>query len=199
MEKTFQLKPQSNKMPNDPIEQVISSRGSTRKFSHDSITFEQLSTILYTATRGVPADFLEYGTTLIYAYLIVNAVDDIPSGAYVFHKDSQVLEQLRKGEFRHVAGNLGLDQDLPYDASVDVFLMADLEKILQKFGNRGYRAAQLEASIIGGRFYLAAYAQNLGATGLTFYDDAVTNFFSPHAKDKNVMFLVAIGKKAKKR
>jgi hypothetical protein len=33
-----------------------------------------------------------------------------------------------------------------------------------------YRAVQLEAGAIGGRMYLAAYAQRLGATGLTFFD-----------------------------
>jgi len=70
-----------------------------------------------------------------------------------------------------------------------------LNAVLEKFGNRGYRAAQLEASITGGRFYLASYAQKLGATGLTFYDDSVTEFFSPHAKDKSVMFMVVVGKK----
>jgi len=102
---------------------------------------------------------------------------------------------IRAGEFRHVAGNLGLDQDLPADASVDIFLMSDLNAVLKRFGNRGYRAAQLEAGIIMGRFYLASYAQKLGVTGLTFYDDSVTSFFSPHAKDKSTMLLVAIGKK----
>jgi len=38
-----------------------------------------------------------------------------------------------------------------------------------------------------------AYAQRLGATGLTFYDDEVTAFFSPHAAGKSVMFLTALG------
>ena len=56
-----------------------------------------------------------------------------------------------------------------------------------------YRAAQLEGGIIGGRLYLGAYAQGFGATGLTFFDDEVTEFFSPHASGKSVMFLVALG------
>jgi len=46
--------------------------------------------------------------------------------------------------------------------------------------------------------YLAAYAQRLGATGLTFFDDDVIHFFSPHAKDKSPIFLLAIGKPMKK-
>ena len=40
--------------------------------------------------------------------------------------------------------------------------------------------------------YLAAYAQRFGATGLTFFDDEVIEFFSPHAAGKSVMFLVAL-------
>jgi hypothetical protein len=54
--------------------------------------------------------------------------------------------------------------------------------------------AQVEASIMGGRLYLGAYALRLGASGLTFFDDDVTDFFSPHAQGKSVMFLVALGR-----
>jgi hypothetical protein len=76
--------------------------------------------------------------------------------------------------------------------------MADLHRILECFGNRGYRAAQLEAAIMGGKIYLGAYAQRLGASGLTFFDDDVTEFFSPDAAGKSVMFLIAVGKSARR-
>ncbi len=66
-----------------------------------------------------------------------------------------------------------------------MFFLADLRRVLDHFGNRGYRAVQLEAGILGGKIYLAAYAQHLGATGLTFYDDDVVEFFLPHAKGKS--------------
>ena len=52
---------------------------------------------------------------------------------------------------------------------------------------------QLEGGITGGRMYLASYAQRFGASGLTFLDDEVIEFFSPHAAGKSVMFLVALG------
>ena len=178
----------------NPVENVIIKRGSTRVFSRQSISFEELSTIIYRSTHGIAADFLEpYGSSLIDLYVIINAVDGLKPGSYVYNKEQNGLQLLRVGEFRHVAGNLGLDQDLPADSSVSIFLMSDLNVVLKRFGNRGYRAAQLEASIIMGRFYLASYALKLGATGLTFYDDSVTSFFSPHAKDKSTMLLVAIG------
>jgi SagB-type dehydrogenase family enzyme len=194
-----QLQPLSDaEIPRDPIEQVILRRGSSRKFSRTPITVAQLSTVLDRATRGVPADFLDpAGSQLNHLYLIVHAVEGLEPGAYVFHRGRGVLECLKAGEFRSQARYLGLQQALPADAAVDVFFLADLQPILQRYGNRGYRAVQLEAGIIGGKLYLGAYAQHLGATGLTFFDDDVTSFFSPHAAGKSAIFLVALGHSAK--
>jgi len=194
-----QLEPLSDAdMPRDPIEQVILRRGSTRKFARSPISLAQLSTMLDRATRGVPADYLDPpGVQLNHLYLIVNAVEGLPSGAYVFHRNGGLLECLKQGNFRGEAGYLGLEQELPADAAVDIFFLADLQPILQRFGNRGYRAVQLEAGILGGKLYLGAYAQRLGATGLTFYDDDVIRFFSPHAEGKSTIFLVAVGNSIK--
>ena len=195
----IELTPLSDEaMPRDPIEQVILRRGSSRRFARTPITLAQLSTMLDRATRGVPADFLDpQGSQLNYLYLIVHAVEGLEPGAYVFHRGRGVLECLKHGDFRSQAGYLGLQQALPADAAADVFFLADLGPILQRFGNRGYRAVQLEAGIIGGKLYLAAYAQHLGATGLTFFDDDVIAFFSPHAEGKSAIFLVALGHSAK--
>jgi SagB-type dehydrogenase family enzyme len=184
----------------DTIEQVILRRGSTRTFDKAaSITLAELSTILDYATRGLPADFLKPpGAQLNDLYLIVHAVQGLKPGAYFFGRERNTLELLKEGKFRAEAHHLGLEQELPADACVDIFFLADLEGILERYGNRGYRAVQLEAGAIGGRLYLAAYAQHLGATGLTFFDDDVINFFSPHAKDKSAIFLLAIGKPLKR-
>ena len=170
-------------MSRDPIERVIFRRGSTRKFAQEPITFAQLSTMLDRSGRGIPADFLNpYGAQLNDMYLIVHAVEGLTPGAYVFHRRRGVLECLKEGNFRSEAYFLGLEQELPAEASVAVFFLADLHVVLEHLGNRGYRAVQLEAGILGGKLYLAAYAQRLGATGLTFFDDDVTTFFSPRGR-----------------
>jgi SagB-type dehydrogenase family enzyme len=192
----FPLEPAPEaELPDDTIEAVIARRGSSRRFRRSSITYQQLSTLLDRAARDIPADFLDGpGATLNQLYLIVHDVDGLPSGSYVFHPQRTALEQLKAGDFREEAGYLGLQQTLPADASVDVFFLTDLAPVLERYGNRGYRMAQVEASIRGGKLYLGAYAQRLGASGLTFFDDDVTKFFSPHAQGKSVMFLVALGR-----
>lgn len=195
----FPLQPYpEDQMAQDPLETVILRRGSSRQFAREPITFRQLSTILHCSLQGIPADFLEpHGAALSRPYLVVNAVEGLPPGAYAYHRERRALELLKEGKFRYEAGDLGLGQALAADASVNVYFLADLNPILERFGNRGYRAAQLDASIVAGRIYLAAYAQQLGATGLTFYDDAVTGFFSPLAAGKSVMFLVTLGRPAR--
>jgi len=186
--------------PADTIEHLILRRGSTRTFDPAaSITFAELSTTLHCATRGIPVDFLAHGAQLNEVYLIAHSVQGLAPGAYFFHRARNTLELLKRGEFRAEAGRLGLGQELPADACADVFFLADLNRILDAHGNRGYRAVQLEAGAIGGKMYLAAYALRLGASGLTFFDDEVVEFFSPHAKGKSAIFLVAIGKPLKRK
>jgi SagB-type dehydrogenase family enzyme len=177
----------------ETVESVILRRGSARRFAREPITFRALSTMLRAVSCGAPTDFLAPGAARAEPYLIVNAVDGLAPGTYAYDRTRDGLLPLRAGSFRREAGFLGLGQQIPSDAAVDVFWLCDLSTMLTELGNRGYRAAQLEAAIAGGKTYLAAYALGLGASGLTFFDDDVTTFFSPHARGKSVMFLVAIG------
>ncbi len=192
----YPLRPKAEpEVPRESLDTVIRRRGSTRAFDRNRwLSFEELSTVLDRATRAVPGDFLDPpGASLLDLYLIVHAVDGLTAGAYYYRRRDCSLELLREGSFRAMAGRLGLGQELPADAAVNVYSLANLSPVLARFGDRGYRAAQLEGGITGGRLYLAAYAQRFGASGLTFFDDDVTEFFSPHAAGKSVMFLVALG------
>ena len=176
------------------LDEVIRNRGSTRRFDSVPIPETQFSAILHRSTRGIKADFLGTGgESLLDVYVIVNAVEGLSPGSYVISRKAEGLELLAAGDFRAEAGHVCFEQALAADASAVFFLMADLERVLGRFGNRGYRAAQLEAGIVGGKIYLSAYSFGLGASGLTFYDDDATSFFSPHAEGKSPIFVVALG------
>ena len=176
------------------LAEVILRRGSSRRFSRSPISYSVLSTILHSSTMGIPMDiFKEDGYSLIDIYLIANDVNGLTPGAYFFNRESDSLEQLKRNVSRNISGYLCLGQSLFSDASAVLFLMTDLQPILKSLGNRGYRASQFEAGVIAGKIYLAAYAQQIGASGSTFFDDAVTEFFSPHANNKSTMIVVGIG------
>lgn len=181
--------------PTDTLGKVIRRRGSTRRFRAEAIGLPALSAILEAGMGPLSADFLRGETeSLLDPYLIVHNVEDLPSGAYHYAPSRQQLELIREGGFRREAGFVGLDQQLPALASAVVCFLADLGPVLDRLGNRGYRATQLEAGIRGGRMYLAAYGLGLGATGLTFYDDEMVEFFGRHARGKDAIFMVALGK-----
>ncbi|MBI3454496.1 MAG: nitroreductase family protein [Candidatus Rokubacteria bacterium] len=180
--------------PAAPLGSVILRRGSTRQFSREPIALAELSEILDVAVRELPLDVAEPGDQLVDCYLLVHAADGLPSGAYVHDAGRRGLRQLRAGDFREEGGYLCLEQPLGADASAVVFFLADLRSTLPRFGDRGYRAINLVAGLLGGRLYLAAYALGLGASGLTFYDDDVVRFFSPHAAGKDAIFVTALGR-----
>jgi hypothetical protein len=91
---------------------------------------------------------------------------------------------------------LTLEQPLGGDAAAVLYFLAPLDALLERWGDRGYRLANLAAGIAGGRAYLAAYGTGFGASGLTFYDTEVVRFFSPHAAGRDAIFVTALGRAA---
>jgi SagB-type dehydrogenase family enzyme len=169
--------------------ETILRRGSTRVFAHKPIAAEELATIL--ATSNFAANRPLAG--IVETYLIVNGVLGIAPGVYYYHRESGALEPLKAGDFRAEAGYLCLEQPLGADCSALIIYMADLERALRSFGNRGYRIAHLEAGLLGGRVYLVAYSLARGATGLTYYDDDTTSFLRPHCEELSPLLMIAVG------
>jgi SagB-type dehydrogenase family enzyme len=170
---------------------TVLRRGSTRQFSHDPISATDLSTALFCATRSIPADV---PSGLVQLFLVVSAVEGIELGAYRYWPHPHRLERIRTGDFRSKSAYLCLEQALGGDAAVTIYFLAPLREILPRWGNRGYRLANLEAGLDGGRAYLAAYAQGFGATGLTFYDRDVVSFFEPASAGLDAIFVTALGR-----
>src|SRR3989440_9569006 len=176
-----------------PLDEVILIRGSTRKFAREPISFDHLSTILQSSAKKIPLDFLPDSETLIDFYFIANDVQGIPPGGYFYNVNTNSVEQLKVLNNRTMSGYLCLGQQLFSDASIVFFLMTNLNSVLKSLGNRGYRAAQFEAGVRAGKIYLSSYAVGIGASGSTFFDDAVTEFFTPHAIAKSPMIAVGVG------
>lgn len=176
------------------LDETIRRRASTRRFGHAPLEAAQLATTLWWATRPVPMDV---SAGLVDVFLVVNAVDGLPAGTWRYWPNRHALERLTAGEFRRQSAFLTLEQALGGDAAVTLYFLTPLSAVLAAYGNRGYRLANLEAGLIGGRAYLVAYASGFGASGLTFYDREVVRFFSPHAEGLDAVFVTALGQAAR--
>jgi SagB-type dehydrogenase family enzyme len=179
--------------PRDPTETVIRRRGSARAFDREPIPRSALASILDRATRGVSSDLWPDGSRAVTPYLIANRVEGLEPGAYAWADGFQLLGC---GDFSEQAAFLCLEQWLGGDAAATHFLMADLNRLIAALGDRAYRVAQLEAGVLAGRIYLGAYAYRFGATGLTFFDDAVTEFFVPATSGSRLscLLVTAVGR-----
>lgn len=180
-----------------PLLETVERRGSKRQYRERGPTRRQLGTILDRATRGVPGDWNggnASGLDYLDCYVLCTDVQEVPDGLYQYHPEDDALERLDDVTSTDQQ-RLALGQDWAGEAHVNIYLMADVETIVEHLGNRGYRLAQLEAGIILGRLYIATAAHRLlGGTGLTFFDERVNEYLSPRASEQFPMTMFAFGK-----
>jgi SagB-type dehydrogenase family enzyme len=179
-----------------PAEQLIFRRRSTRNYDTGvEIPFDAFSTLLERSTRGVASDVLVPGAPLTDLYLIVNAVEGLRPGVYLHHPQLNAVELVRAGTFRAEAARIAANQQYAGDAHVNLYYLAHLPSLADRYGSRGYRLAQLEGALHAGKLHLGTHALGLGAVGSTSFDDEVIEFFSPHAGGKDYMFVTVFGKR----
>jgi SagB-type dehydrogenase family enzyme len=180
-----------------PIEDLILQRRSTRHYDRRApITFAAFSTVLEYASHGFAADCLDPGALPLHdLYLIVNHVEGVTPGMYLHHPQHHAVELLEEGDFRERAQRLAVFQAYAGDAHVNCYYLTDLSAVVERYGNRGYRLAQLECALAGGKVHIAAHALGLRAVGSTSFDDEVVEFFSPHTASASYMFVTVFGKR----
>ena len=195
------MPPSGAALPDMLVDEAIERRRSTRHYDVDTpLPFDLFSTLLERSMHPIAFDCLDPAVGPLTApYLIVNNVADLEPGSYIFHKDRASLEQLKAGNFRQAASDLAVGQGYPGDAQVNIYYLVDLEPILEQYGNRGYRIAQLESAIRGGKLQLATHALGLGTVGTTSLDENVIDFFAPAAAGKSYMFALVFGQRRKRR
>lgn len=173
------------------VEELIRRRGSTRMFRPEEIDGSAARWALAVASRPMPGDFCAPGTTLLSHFVSVHEIAGVPSGRHQWVGAAlEIGQEDPVAEARSEAQRLCLGQPLGGDSAFSVFHCVDLDEVLSALGDRGYRAAQLEAGLAAGRLQLAAFAVGLGATGLTFFDDAVPPAFG---STEACMLVTAVG------
>lgn len=169
--------------PSAPIEEVIARRRSNRHYDAGRALDPSLvAAVLTTAAARPRIDAIEPGSpTIGDVYLVINGVDGLPRGAWVVAADGAGIELLSEADLRERCARLACTQTYTSEAQVNVYLLGDLEPVFARWGERGYRLAQLEPTLHLGRMQLAAHALGLGAVGSVSDDAAVIETFSPRA------------------
>ncbi len=148
---------ESDPPPSPALDDVILLRGSTRTMDPvRSVGRDLFAWSLAASLRG----------SRIPHFVAVHAVDGLEPGLYRW---PSLDAPLRAGDLREELFHVCLDQELARDAAFVAIAAVDLDRL----DDRGYREAQLDAGLVEGRLHLAAYAQGVGATGMTFADSEI--------------------------
>ena len=172
-----------------PLGPTVRRRRSALDFDAHTPPMErgELDQLLDFATRDWPADWrgnfngetaaVPNGAEYVTLFLYVHRVRECEPGVYRWDASNRRLEQLHRANVERVAAYLSLEQSLAGNACFAVSMIADLAKVAERFGNRGYRYVFFEAGAIGQRLYVGAEALGWNATGIgAFYDDDVHRY-----------------------
>ncbi len=178
------------KQPRDELVRAVRRRRSVRRYADEPLPREELADLLAWSEAAVPADV----SRVVRQLVTVAAVRELVPGRYGACLD--LLHEDDEDELRERAGFAAMDQDHARLAAVNVFQLADLDSVVARHGDRGYRWAQLEAGIRAGRLQIGAFVRGWGAVASTFFDEEVSRLFETAEAP---MLMVAIGPRLRRR
>ena len=166
------------------LAEAMRRRRSVRRYANTPLPRDELAELLRWSEAPIPAD----APPVVRQLITVASVDGLEPGIYDAQLNLITARDVR--ELREATGFAAMEQEHPRDAAVNVFQVADLEAIVERLGDRGYRWAQLEAGIRAGRLQIGAFMRGWGAAASTFYDDEVSRLLDTH---ESALLMVAIG------
>ena len=168
----------------DALRSAMRRRRSVRVYGSSALPRNEVADLLAWSEAPIPAD----APRVVRQAVTVAAVEGLEPGIY----DSalELVSPLPEADVRERAGFAAMEQDHPRDAAFNMWQMADLDAVVARLGDRGYRWAQLEAGIRAGRLQVGAFMRGWGAAASTFYDDEVSRLVET---DEAPMLMVAIG------
>ncbi|WP_414527922.1 SagB/ThcOx family dehydrogenase [Nodularia chucula] len=183
------------------LETTMYKRRSTRAYSGDDLTFDELKSLLDFTYQ--PQNYLDqtldtspdyFDLNLIETFIAVSGVKGLESGCYYYAPKAQELRQIRFKNFRRELHFLCLGQDLGRDAAAVLFHTADLKLAIAEYGDRVYRYLHTDAGHLGQRLNLAATKLGVGVSGIGgFFDDQVNEILGIPI-DEAVIYVTTLGR-----
>jgi SagB-type dehydrogenase family enzyme len=185
--------------------QAINERKSVRKYTADPLTLEELSFLLW-CTQGVKSHIPGHATfrTVPSAgarhafdtYLLVNRVSELPPGLYRFQALEHTILPVCSAEGlanRIVQGALG--QEMITSAGVCFIWVAVTQRMIWRYGERGYRYLFLDAGHVCQNLYLSARAVHAGVCAIAaFDDDQMNDVVGVDGTEEFVIYMASVGK-----
>jgi len=199
--------PASIQIPPLDLRQAIEQRKSSRHYSSQDLTLEELSLLLW-MTQGVKEVTQRPATRrtvpsagarhAFETYLAANRVEGLPAGLYRFLAIEHKLQEIeRDPNFIDRLGDTCWKQQQVLSSGVTFVWAAVRERMYWRYGERGYRYLLLDAGHICQNLYLAAEAIQCGVCAIdAFEDEVVDALLGLDGETLTALYLGSVGKKA---
>ncbi|MDQ7032827.1 MAG: SagB/ThcOx family dehydrogenase [Desulfonauticus sp.] len=189
----------------DAFVSILQKRRSVRNFTDQSLSFQEMSYLLF-AAYGVTgrAGFYALKTSPsaggLYpcqVYVQVNRVEKLSPGFYFFSPEHNSLTLYKKGDFSESMASCCLGQSFVQMAAVNIIISAIFRQNMIKYGHRGLRYILLDAGHMMQNVLLASANLNLGSCPVgAFFDDELNELMELDGQEESVVYLCSVGKLA---
>ncbi len=154
--------PAPDKTGGKPLMQALNERQTTRSFTKDSLSLQQLSNLLWAASGINRPDQGKKTAPSAMNWQEIDMYVTLPGGCYVYSAVSHSLKFINNKDLRKKTGS----QDFVADAALNIVYVADLGKRGKKEGDEVKDAdlfmTYADAAFIAQNIYLYCASVNLG-------------------------------------
>ena len=185
---------------------AIEGRASVRRYLDEPLSLEELSWLLW-CTQGVKHVEGSYATMrtvpsagarhALETYLLVNRVHGLEPGLYRFLALEHEMVLLRAGgEVSEEVKAACLGQGMVAASAVTFVWVADVYRMVWRYGQRGYRYLHLDAGHVCQNLYLAAEAIDSGVCAIAaFSDEDMSRVLDLDGDNLFAIYVATVGKR----
>ena len=182
------------------LERSLLERRSTRNYSNEPLTLDEVSQLLWAAQgitnasgfRTAPSAGALYPLEV---YIVVSVVEDLTPGIYHYLPEGHKLEIISEGDVRDELTEAALSQSAVRDGAISIIITAIYERTTGKYGDRGITYVHIEVGHATQNICLQAAAMGLGLVTIgAFHDDEVAEILNL-ADDEIPQYVIPVGRK----
>ncbi|MBA7625777.1 hypothetical protein ES703_33209 [subsurface metagenome] len=185
---------------NVSIEQSLLLRRSTRSYTGEPLTLQEVSQLLW-AAQGI-TDPIGYRTApsagALYPleiYIVAGNVQDLSPGVYRYEPEEHRLVRLMDSDMRNDLANTALGQGSVKEGAIVFVFTAVYERTTGKYGDRGVRYVHIEVGHAAQNLCLQAAAIGLGAVTVGAFQDEQVAALMNLPGDEQPLYIIPAGRK----
>jgi len=183
------------------IEQSLLKRRSTRSYTGEPITLQELSQLLW-AAQGITDSGRGFRTApsagALYpleVYVVAGDVQNLVSGIYKYEPDEHELARLIDGDKKSELADIALAQACVKEGALAIVFTAVYERTTVKYGERGIRYVHIEVGHAAQNVCLQAVAMGLGIVPVgAFHDEPVARLLNL-PDNEQPLYIIPVGRK----